>query len=177
MAVGLEGEPGLAGAAGTGEGDKARSLLDLGEELGELLLAAEEGARGAGQVRVRDRLQRGEALFSQLVDGDRLGDVLEAVLAQIGEDEAGDGVAGGAGQDDLAAVAARGDPCCEVELSAHVARLGQEDRPRVQAHAHAYGSFSERFLGGEGCGYGIFCLLEDDEEGVALGIHLHSPVR
>jgi hypothetical protein len=82
---GLERKAGLARAAGAGQGEQARALLDPGEHLMELALPADEGARRAREVRVRDRLERREAAFPELEDGNRLGDVLEPVLAEVEE--------------------------------------------------------------------------------------------
>jgi hypothetical protein len=44
---------------------------------------ADEGANWSWQVRVRDRLERREVRVAELEDGDRLRDVLEAVLPEI----------------------------------------------------------------------------------------------
>ena len=58
---------------------------DRGEQLAQLTLPADERARGTREVGVRDRLQRREALAAELEDGDRFRDVLQAMLAEIGE--------------------------------------------------------------------------------------------
>jgi hypothetical protein len=58
---------------------------DRGEQLAQLTLPADERARGTREVRIRDRLQRREALAAELEDRDRSRDVLQAMLAEIGE--------------------------------------------------------------------------------------------
>jgi hypothetical protein len=50
-------------------------------DLGDLPLATDERAGRSWQVRVRDRLQRWEALGAELEDRDRSLDVLQSVLA------------------------------------------------------------------------------------------------
>ena len=58
---GLQGEPGLAGAAGAGEGEQANVVAgEEREHLGELVLAAEERGCGDRQVGAVEALQRRE---------------------------------------------------------------------------------------------------------------------
>ena len=59
------------------------AALEPSENLFELHLPANEGARWAGQVRVRDRLERGKRAIAELVDRNRFLDVLQAVLAEV----------------------------------------------------------------------------------------------
>ena len=60
---------------------------------------------GPRQVRVRDRLQRREAAVAELEDRDGLVDVLEPVLAEVGEPVASTRAAPSPREHDLAAVA------------------------------------------------------------------------
>ena len=77
-------------------------------QLGELGLPPDERARGPRQVRVRDRLERREGAVSELEDRDRLRNVLQPVLAEIGQLDV-DELRGRGREDHLAAVA-RGAP-------------------------------------------------------------------
>ena len=102
---GLEGEAGLARAAGAGHGEQASPALDPGDDLGELSLSSHEGARRPREVRVGDRLQRRELSFAELEDPDGLADVLEPVLAEVRDRETLiDELSRGFRQDDLSAV-------------------------------------------------------------------------
>ena len=115
----FEREPCLAGAARAREGDRRAPCSMRASDLLELGLAAEEGARRTGQVRVRDRLQRREGALPELVEGDGLGDVLEPVLAELGElelDELGSRMR----EHDLAAVGRAHHSRGEVDVHAHV---------------------------------------------------------
>jgi hypothetical protein len=101
-------------------------FLDPGEHRRELLLPAEEGGDRPGEVRVRDRLERREDLGAELVDRDRLGEVLEAVLPELGErklDELGRRVR----EDNLASVARGAHAGREVDVRPDVA-LGSDMR-------------------------------------------------
>ena len=66
--------------------------------------------------------------ISELVEGDRGGEVLEAVLAEVLQlDRAGlEQRDGGGGEDDLAAVGGAHDPCGAVDVEADV--LGRVER-------------------------------------------------
>ena len=82
-----------------------------GEDLQRARVSSDEGARGPGQVRVGDRLQRREGSLPNWKIGTGR-DVLEAVLAEVGElavDEHG----GRTGEEHLTAVAGGGDARAE----------------------------------------------------------------
>ena len=79
----LEREPGLARAPGAGQREEPRSSSIRASTSASSCLPADEGARGTREVRVRDRLERREALVAELEDGDRVLDVLQAVLAEV----------------------------------------------------------------------------------------------
>ena len=131
----LEREARLARAAGASESDKARSALDEREHVFELGAATDEGARGPRQVRVRDRLEGREACIPKLEDRDRTVDVLQAVLAEVNEREAVEKYSGRLREHDLAAVSRGGDPRREMNVVSHVALVGDERGPCVQADA------------------------------------------
>ena len=62
-AADLDGEAGLAGATGTGEGDPA-AVLQQTEKLADLAVAADDGGFGRGQVCGELHTQRGRARFA-----------------------------------------------------------------------------------------------------------------
>ena len=171
----FERQTGLARTARAGEREQARSLLDPREHLRKLRLAAEEGARRTGQVRVRDRLQRRKGALAELVERDGSGDVLEPMLAELRELEV-DGRRGRLRADDLAAVGRAHHSRGEVDVHAHV--LGgigggspsvdaDPDRDRAVCQAgHRLGNGCHR-VGGRG---------EGVEEGVALVVDLVAAV-
>ena len=172
----LDRDPRLARAAGAGERDQPRAVLDPRRELGQLPLAADERARRPREVRVRDRLERRKALVAELEDRNRVGQVLEPVLAEVGERPL-DERCGRAREDRLAAVRRGRDAGGRVHVLAHVA-LGRHERmARVEAGAHADRPVRERLgqrLGRrDGAGRG----REHDEEPVALRVHLDPAVR
>jgi hypothetical protein len=78
----LQGEPRLAGAAGTAQCDQARPIPEHRNELVPLTLTADQRRGRPRQVRVRDRLQGREGLAADLEKGDRVVEVLEPVLSQ-----------------------------------------------------------------------------------------------
>ena len=115
------------------------------DELVPLAGPADEGGGRARQVRVRDRIQRREALRSHLEERDRLVEVLQAVLAEL-HHLASDERPGRRRQHDLAAVARSGNASGTVELAPGVALAGQLQLARVQPHPHRYGARRERRL-------------------------------
>ena len=131
----LEGEPRLAGPAGSGEGHEPRGL-EQRAQLVELPLAADERRQLDGQV-VRPRVERPDrrevllqARDDELLDALRL-EVLEAVGAERPEPDAvgerpGREVGRGLGQEDLAAVPGRGHACCAMDVAADIAAVRVE---------------------------------------------------
>ena len=80
----LQREPRLPGAARPGQGEEARVVCSEElDDLGELLLASEEGSRRHRQVRAVQALERGKVGLSELVDALGSGEVLEPVLAEV----------------------------------------------------------------------------------------------
>src|SRR6187551_3441688 len=122
---GLDRESGLTCSSRSRERDKARSSLDPRDDLGELSLTTEEGARRAREVRVRNGLERREAFLPELEERDRLGDVLEPMFPEIGQlclDELG----GRRRDDDLATMTRRRNPGGEVDVVSDVALVSEE---------------------------------------------------
>ena len=130
---------------------------------------------GTREVRVRDRLEWGEALVAELEDGDRVLDVLQAMLAEVGE-RAVDELGRCLGEDDLPTMACRGDTGGEVHVLSHVALICDARRPRVQADTNMDRAWGERLSrrGGRRCRGR--CRGEREEEGVPLRVHLDSVV-
>ena len=144
----LEGQAGLAGAAGAGEGEQpGPSQQPPG--LGGLPLPANERGELGGEVARpgvqgpgREEVGR-ESLDHQVVQAHREVEVLEAVLAEVAHGgPLGDGVldqaAGGAGDDHLAAVGRPGDPGRPVDVDADVVVPAQHPLAGVQAHPHPH---------------------------------------
>ena len=88
---GLDRQARLPGATGAAEGQQMRLVAEERRDLLNLALAADEGARRPGQVRVRNRLQGREALAAELEERDRLRKVLQTVLAELDELPVGEG--------------------------------------------------------------------------------------
>ena len=145
------------------------------EHLEQLVVSADERARRPRQVRVGDRLQRREGAVSELEERHRLGDVLEPVLAEVGQlvlDELG----GRLREDDLAAVARGGDARSEVDVVADVALVGEQRRAGVQADAHADRARLSASVIARGRGDRPRRRGEGEEERVALRVHLDAAV-
>ena len=104
--------------------------------------------------------------------GDRLGDVLQPVLAEVGERRPLDELGGRMREEDLAAVAGGGDARGEVDVVADVALLGDERRARVQADPHLDRARRERLGHRRGRGERPGARREGEEEGVALRVDL-----
>ena len=180
-AGGLDRQTCLAGAARAGERQEARAAGDAREHLLELALATDEDARRAGQVGVRDRLERRERAVAELEDRDHFLHVSQPVLAQLEEGgclrlrAARRGERGRRVRDqDLAAVARCRDPSGDVDVVAHVALLGDEGRSRMQPHPHpdrARRKFVRDLRGRRKRGGR---RREGDEELVALRVHLDA---
>ena len=163
----------LARATGARQREKASAVSEQCERLVDLASTADEGARRAGQVRVRDRLEWGEPLRAQLVERDRLLDVLEPVLAEVGELEL-DELGGRVGEDHLPAVSRRSHSRREVDVGSDVTLVGRERRPGMQADAYLDWTGRKRIGEGAGCAQRSRRGREGEEEGVPLGIHLDA---
>ena len=105
-------------------------------DLGQLLLPAEERRRRHRQVRPVQRLERRERRVSELVHALGSREVLEAVLAEVGERELGE-ARRCCGNEHLAAVAGGGDARGSMDVVADVALVREQRRARVQPGSHA----------------------------------------
>src|SRR3954452_23857332 len=81
-------------------------------------------------------------------------------------------------QRDLAAVRSRANPRRAADSNADIA-VGMKMRlGRVEPHSHPYGVIGKkRTLGSDGRRHGIGSTLENDKEGIALGVDLLSAMR
>ena len=137
---GLDCEPGLARAAGSGQGDDPRRSPEEVDGLLELAFAADERAGGSWEVGRRDRSEWWKSRFPELEDQYGVGDVLQPMLTEGDERrQFAEKVPGRAGEDDLAAVGCRGDARGEVEGLADVALIVQPRLARVDPDADTAG--------------------------------------
>jgi len=184
----LEGQAGLAGAAGPGEGEQPGPSQEP-DRLGDLVLAADERGEllgqvaGAGVERPGRREVGLEPRDHQVMEVQGEVDVLEAVLPQVTQGRpigqgAGHQPPGGAGDDHLPAPGRPGDPGRPVHVDADVVVPAQHPLPGVQAHAHPDRGPRRPGVGGQGPlgGHGRpdrrHRAGEGGEEGVALGADL-----
>ena len=172
----FEREPSLPRAAGTREGEQARSLGDPGEDFLQLPLPADEGGGRAGKVGVRNRLEGREARVSELVDGNGLGDVFEPVFPEFGE-RAVDELGCCLGEDGLPTVAGRRKTGGEVHLLAHVPLVAQTRLACVQANPNADRPGGERASHLRSRRERSGSVREGEEEGVSLRVDLDSSLR
>jgi hypothetical protein len=124
-----------------------------------------------------DRAQPWELRVPDLEEAHRLGQVLEAMLAEVVELAVVQEPAGRLRDDDLAAVSRGADACGAVDVDAHVPLLGRDGIARVHAHPHQHGAAGERRLRFRGRGDRLAGGRECVEEGVALCVHLDAVVR
>ena len=169
----VEREARLAGAARARERQEARAVPQQTEQLLPFPLSTDEGGDRPRQVRVRDRLQWREALAPELEQRDRLVEVLQPVLAELGEVAVDERPCRGR-HDDLSAVPGGGDAGSPVELPAGIALAGQKRLPRVQAHPYPDRSALERLLPPSGRREGLSGVPEGVQEGVALRVDLDA---
>ncbi len=172
----LDRQPRLARAAGPRQGEQPRPVPEECDDLGELALAADEGTCRAGQVRVRKRLQGREALVPELVDPDRLDEVLQAVLAEVGQLGA-DEFARRLREQHLAAVPGRRDARGQMDGLSDVPLVRPVWYPGVDADSNADRAGAERVHRFVGRANRARRRREGDEERISLGIHLDTPVR
>ena len=165
-------QPRLAGTAGAGERDEAPALSEQRHDFLCLARPADKRAGGSREVRVGDRLQRREGPVAELEDGNRLGDVLEPVLAEVDE-RAVDKLGGRTGEDDLASVAYSGDAGGKVHIAADVALLRDERRARVQSDSHLDRPRREPLGHRLGSGERSRRCGKGEEERVSLGVDLY----
>ena len=140
---------------------------------------ADHRAPTIGRV-VLKRLQRRELGLEpgnhELIEPLRLGQVLQAVLAQVAQLVAPQQGGGRSGDQHLPAVAGRGDPGRSVHIDADIPVLAKVRRPSVDANPHlnrARGQFPYCLRSGPHC---LGSGWERDEERVAVRIDLRSAV-
>ena len=179
------GQPRLARAARTGQGDEPRApgRQQLGEG-GQLGVPADEGSGGGGQAaRGAEAAQRrelaGQARDHELAEGLRVQDVLEAVHPEVEQGRArgkpaGDALGRRPAQHDLAAVCRRGHARRQVHVEADQVVLEGFGVAGVQAHPHAHRHplaprvRVEALLALGRRGHGVRGRPEHHEEAVAL---------
>jgi hypothetical protein len=110
-----------------------------------------------------------------MVEHDRLVEVLQPVLAELGE-VAIDEHPRGRGENDLAAVARCGDPGGAVQLPTGIALAGEAQRAGVQADPRLDRPPGERLLTLRRCGQRLDGISEGIQEGVSLRIDLDTAV-
>ena len=169
----LDREPRLPGSTCTGQRHEATTVAYEVEYLRHLALAADERAGWAREVRVRERVQRREALVAELVDRDRLRDVLEAVLAELDEIVARE-LASCAREDDLPSVCRGGDASSQVDVVPDVAFGGEQRRAGVQADPDANRPGRKRLGHRGGRSDRSRRRGKGEEERVALRVHLDA---
>ena len=169
----LDSEPRLSGPARADQGDEPGAGLDVRAHLLELALPADEGARGAGEVRVRDRPERRERFVPSWKTRTGRSNPASRCSPRSVSSTSSASPAVGAREDDLASVRRGRHPRREVHVGADVALLGQERLPDVESRRTRIGP-AERvrqlLRGGDRRGR----VGEGEEESVALGVHLDA---
>ncbi len=182
----------LARAAGSREGQESRAA-EQAPGLGDFSHATHEAGRQDGQVvgRSVERAQRwelvGQAGDDELADALRTREILEPVLPEIPDGHArrqaglGQGT-GGRRNEHLATVTSGSDARGAMDIQADVVRVRRQDAfTGVDAHADPNGHtrrpglVRQASLGLDRRLDGRARALEDDEEGVALGLDLVTP--
>ncbi len=171
---GFKGQARLARPARSREREKACPITELAHDLALLSLPTDEGARGPREVRVRDRLERREALLPKLVDRNRSLDVLQAVLAQIGERDAVNEFPSRLREQHLSAVTRGRDSRGEVHVVPDVALVSNERSARVESDAEVDPAFGERVRDRKGRGCRSRSGREGEEKGVSLRVYLDA---
>ena len=126
---------------------------------------------GLGRFVFEIVLSGGKLPTPELVDGDSLLDVLELVLAEIGERSVYEPCRP-LGEDNLTAVTRGGDASGKVDVVSDIALLGKKRRPGVQADAHQDRAGGERLRYARGSSERSRRGREGEEEGIALRVHL-----
>ena len=173
----LQRQARLTRPTGTGQRHQASATLDPGEQLSQLAVPTDERARRPRQVRVGNRLERRKPLLAELEDRDRLGNVLEPMLAQIEQPVGSNEGRRHRRQDHLPPMRRSCDPCRAVHLKPHIARLTESHLARVHTHPDSQPERRQRHLcltrrrqriGGSG---------KCDEKRVPSRVHLDAPMR
>ena len=127
------------------------------------------------QVRIRDRPQRGEALAPELEQRHRVVEILEPMLAELGQ-LAIDERPRRCGYDDLTAVAGSGNAGGTVQLATGVALAGQLQLARVHPHPYLDLDGRERILTLRRSGQRLGRIGERVQECVPLRVDLDATV-
>jgi hypothetical protein len=150
----------------------------VGGDRRELAPSADERAGGTREVRAVGGPQRRERPHAELIEGHRVRDVAQVVLAEV--DATGSVVETferGLGEHDLSAMGSCRDAGSDVDVLAHVPFVRDEWCAGVDTATQAEwspGECGDDGLGGtSGAGRGS----EGQEEGIALGVHLDPGVR
>jgi hypothetical protein len=184
---GLDGQPGLPAASRAGQGEQPRGAQESPDPL-QLPVSAHEARKGNRQVGRDLQGPRCRELGRERVDHDLvqvlgLGQVLEAVPSERPQAHAGgqrvlDQAPGRGGDQDLPAVARRGDPGGPVDVDSDVVVPAQDTFTRVESHANAegvqLGGRGDAPLGRDGSGDRGRGASKDGEDRVPLGPEVHA---
>ena len=118
----LDRQSRLSRAAGTGQRHEPSAVAQQSGDFTDLPLTADERTHRPRQVGVRDRLQRREALVSELEDRHRLAEILQPMLAEVCDGDPADELLGRMREQHLAAVRRAHDPRRQVDVVADVLR-------------------------------------------------------
>jgi hypothetical protein len=128
---------------------------------------------GRGRFVLEIVLRGGKRPGSQLEYPDRLGEVLDLMLTEIGRRDVGK-LPRLPGDQHLAAVAGRSDAGSFVYVFADIALLGEVGGAGVEAQADPDRAGAEGLLGLGGRGHRGHRVREHVEEGIAFSAHLHA---
>ena len=173
----LQGQARLTRPTGTGQRHQASALLDPGEHLSQLAVPTDERARRPRQVRVGNRLERRKPLLSELEDRDRLGKVLEPMLAQIEQPVRSNERGRRGRQHHLPPMRRSCDPCRAVYLEPHIAGLADGHLARVHTHPNSQPELGQRHLRLTRRRQRVGGIGKCDEERISSRIHLDAAVR
>ncbi len=184
----LDGHPGLARPSRPGQRDQT-VVAEQPPGLRQLPTPPDQRRQPGGEVVPSDgpkgREVGGEPLDLELEDPLGLGEVLQPVLPQVADlhllRQACQRRVGGLGEQDLPAVAGRGDAGRPVDVQSDVVVTAEDPFAGVQAHPHLDRCFlvpavtGELLLGPGGRLDRIGCVGEGHEERVAFGRDLGPP--
>jgi hypothetical protein len=158
------------------DGDEPRAVVEQPPHVQNLIRPSYERVRRTREIRPEEASERWKALIADLKDALRSGEVLEAVLAEIGEVTAALDQRGGRGREDnLAAMSGGGDPRGAMHVVSDVPFVSDDRGTGVDSRSNA--NRPRRECSGERfrCGQRRRRTREGEEEGVTLGVHLDAP--
>ena len=144
------------------------------QNVGELLLPANERVRREWKVRAIQTFQRRERAVTELVHALERGEILEAVLAEVAEPVRPDERCRRGSNEYLPAVADSRDPRGAVHVVSDVSLIRDERRPCVETDADVDRAGRQRFRERSRGGESAWSCREGEEEGVALGVDLDA---